>query len=211
MEYHTTTKHKLNMSKRKPKLRAMVKKMIKGAAETKHYDLLQNSYSTFSYAGSVYQVSNISQGDGRSTRDGDKVHCTYVKLGMTLAANATTAGNARVMLVQDKLNLGTTPTGGNILSSASTLRAPICEINTESFPKRWRVLYDRTYKLDPVAGTNILYQNIKTSVKVNAPVYYTGQNGTDEGKNQIYMLVISDAAVNFPSAVWNVRMYYKDL
>lgn len=202
---------KMSSRSRDAKLKSMVKKMLKGSQETKHRDTVVSAYTTIGYAGSVYHLSDVAQGTSENNRVGDKVHATYIKLGATMAAHATENTTMRVMLIQDKLNQGTAPSAGDILEGTGVTggyRSGICELNVDDFPKRWRVLYDKTVRL--VSGTASAVQVLKASAKINAPIWYSGSAGTDEGRNQIYLLLISDAAANYPSLVWNARLYYKD-
>jgi len=163
----------------------------------------QGFASTVSDTGTITHVTAIPQGDAEATRTGNSILAKYISLkgNMNMGASATRTF-VRVMIVQDLFNTGTAPTIADILGAVNTF-SPV-NVDTRD---RYVVLRDRTFSLD-VAGKGLF--TFKWFVRLNFHIKYTGAAGSDEYKNQLYVVLISSEDTNVPSVSYTARLAYFD-
>lgn len=180
-------------------------KMLKGLVNTeKHY--LDTAISTAtSSAGSVTLISGVAQGDDVNNRQGNSVlgksmYCSY-SIARN-AANTNVANNVRIVVFKDLSNIGTTPTVGDILASASVI-APLNVDHTS----RYQILRDDRIALT-LNGSGSRFS--KHYIRVNDHLKFTGSLATDVYTNALYVLVITDQASSQPTFDANYRFGFYD-
>lgn len=152
--------------------------------------------------GYVQHLSQITQGDTRVSRDGKSVLARGLLLRGAVAA---TAANqiVRFMVVIDTMNTGTAPTAAEILESTGTVNTPFSPLlNTAS--GRFKIIHTQLFSLSTVTN----YQQIfKRYIPLNKHIKFTGPALTDEWKNQIYSLAVSQDGVTGP-IMWGVSQLF---
>mgnify|MGYP000011215041 FL=1 len=159
------------------------------------------------YSGAIVQLTNIAQGDAINQRGGNSILMKSLMVRGYVEHNTGIPHSiVRVMLVLDTMNTGTAPTVANILSSTGGVWAPSSLPNVTD-KTRFKILSDKTFDLNNGANT---IKSFKTYVKLNKHAKYTGSLGTDEFKNQLYMLYVSDVNASDPGIVYYARVGYYD-
>jgi len=159
--------------------------------------------TTITTTAAVTNVAAIAQGTGESQRVGDKVTLRSWVWRMAVTPNATAGTNfLRMILIRDKQGNGSAPAIADILQSATNFNSPL---NNDS-GQRLKVLFDRTYTVDTDATgaqTDKMYRKFKILAEYSAA-------GTIPITNSLYLVQISDQAVNGPSVEWYSRVRFTD-
>lgn len=156
-------------------------------SELKTFDLLSSLDPD--HTGVVSPISAIARGDARDERNGKSVLCKSVFFrGCIFADTGATVTSLRVMIVQDTMNQGTTPTLADMLQTNATSTAFLSPL-AQTSSGRFRVLYSKILIMNQGGAMSHL---IKAYIQVDKHIKFTGPAGTDEWKNQIYLAVISD-------------------
>ncbi len=168
-------------------------------------------------AGTVTWVSAITLGDTDNAREGVKVSVKSFKFkyGITFAAASTHDDEyVRVMVLIDKSSQGILALPVNILSVVNTTSYPPRGLN-----ERFRVLFDKTHVLNRMAALAIdtatpvtefkkSMRNMKMTFNIATPVPASGVGGE---KNQIIILVVTNAAANGAAVNGSTELIYSDL
>lgn len=187
------------VKKLKPATKKYVKKAIQAQQE------LKTSYSvatdgSLDLEGTIYHISSVAQGDLQTNRSGNVINGKTVELRCTLsnanaAADAPAPTRIRVILFKDRQQNAAAPTIANLLRDPTDGERTInSSINHATFPKRFKVYYDRvhTFNYGNTGGSNgIVSKNIKLYVKVPGKIIYSGANATDIVNNQIYAFFVT--------------------
>lgn len=192
---------KLNTRQKK-----QVKRLIGNRQETKYFT---KSYTnvTIDFNGLLHDLSNVSQGDGDSERDGDKIYLKMVHIrGYCQVSSASTYNVIRFLLVQWKPN--SIPSVSDILQNIGTANAPNSFINWDK-RQMFRVLKDWR---QIVLGTDrqAAMFNVKiTSKKILKQLQFV--SGGTTCTNMVYLLAISDDGLtSFPAFTYYSRVTYTD-
>lgn len=158
-------------------------------AEKKYNDVTQTG--AVDYNGSVVALSAVSQGDTSSTRNGNSILAKGLQVRYQVFPDMTAANQTRLrmLIFQDTMSLGTIPSPGDVLENvgASTApQSPYKYINATQY--RFKILYDKTHNISNVSNGH----TVDEKFIVNDHIKFTGTTGTDEGRNMLYSLVISD-------------------
>lgn len=102
---------------------------------------------------SSLSLNAIAQGDGNSNRDGRRVimHSVHIRGRIHFAnVNVTSPGSpmCRLMLVLDTQTNGAQLSADNVLANPATTLETLAFRNLQ-YSQRFRVLWDRMYKLEP--------------------------------------------------------------
>lgn len=152
----------------------------------------------------VFHLTAISQGDLDTDRTGLSIYLSYVSLRLYFSVHASaTSSIVRVILVQDKQQIGdTTPGMADVISSASTL----AHYNNNTVG-RFTIMMDETFWLDQgMYRTHI----IKKFKKINSHVRFNGTSSLDIQKQGLYLMMISTEATNTPTMNYSVRTAWHD-
>ncbi len=155
-------------------------------------------------AGSIFQLTNIAQGDTNQLRDGNQIKVLYVGGRIQWTQNDTARITfVRTMIVQDRQQIAdAAPAVGTVLQSASVN----AYLNTNTLG-RFKVLYDKVHTLSDT-GTEAVF--LRVNLPMNSKVRYNGTALTDIQKNGIFLLLISTQPINTPSVASSLRVRFTD-
>lgn len=186
-----------------------IRKMIN--TEEKYIDV--STTLSASRAGVVTYMAPIAQGDNISDRTGDsiKVQEVYLEGFITYNAAATTPMTARVIVFRELTNVGSAPTGGDLIQSASSQFATTALynfVNGKSLNKRYSILFDEFFTLD-------LYNQIVPFSYHTTSGKHTFFRGTtaatgDAANGSYWFIVFTDVAANQPSFTAYSRLTFTD-
>lgn len=174
-------------------------------SEMKYVDSSQTGVS-ISNTGGLYSLSVMAQGDTQETRQGQKILAKDLLLRGSLQVNASaTSTRVRMIIGVDKMGNGAYPTTTDILDSASVY-APL---DIDDSQGRFVILYDRLYNLETDGKDSVAFKIYK---KLDFHIAFKGTTATeaDIGKNYIWILFLTDEAVNTPTVSYIARMKYYD-
>lgn len=180
-----------------------IKKLIN--VEIKDYSLIGFTTSTNS-SGQLINLSEIPQGDGAGSRDGDSVKPQYFKGNFTVYnhASANLFTQFRVIIFKHKQANGTTPAVTDILET------PTCfQLTKRTEEYRFTILYDNCFIMKPPYSGSKDIVNFKVRVPMEGHIkFVTGATTYESGG--LYMLLLADQATNTPSLYYNTRLTYTD-
>lgn len=186
-----------------------IRKLIN--VEQKYFDRSGNGAPT--QAGLVTYLCNMAQGDDITLRDGDSIKLQRFFYDCHITRNVASTANelVRVLIVRDLQNPGATITGADVVAQASTVFAPICQVNVLNGPaynKRFSVLMDEVVELQ----ANDTNKCIRFKSTHDCHIYYRGNSTavTDAGNGSIFALWFTDATSNFPNVDFISRMEFTD-
>lgn len=195
-----------------------VKRMQKHI-ELKHKDTSPSGFP--SVAGSLTLLNDIAQGLTEATRIGDEIYATSIQYRGILTAGTSTlvttsSNSTRIIVFWDQQANGSAPTVTDLLDTSAGGNGIISPYN-DDYQKRFKVIYDRTFSINPnqvVAGTG--QQNYQIPLrfkrKLGRTVKYDGTTaviGSIE-TNSLYMLRLAESDTT-PMLVGGVaRLIYKD-
>lgn len=167
-----------------------------------------NSANTVDQNGIVVPLSQIDMGSGNNQRNGYSIllRSIYAQLEFKLDPSGTNA-TVRCIIIMDTENTGTVPTVSQLLQTVGSINAVTSPINTESGINRFKICLDKKVILCSGGTTR---QSRKFFLKQFKHVKYGGSLGTDESKNQYYMMLVSSETINLPAVVWSIRSGYYD-
>lgn len=159
----------------------------------------------------LVNISDISQGADIQSREGDRLQPMSLTGKFTLGMTGATTV-ARVIVFQWKPDdADDTPTVAKILSAT----ADVNQINSDYIGsavdrKKFKILYDRRFMNSAGVATYFPIGVMSCSKFHNKYIYYN--SGTTTGKNNIYMLGISNVAVasTGPNLSGYFRLRWKD-
>lgn len=178
--------------------------------EVKYVDV-QVAANNITTAGNVVHVTAIAQGDTTSTRTGEAVRVVSISYKGTFSSFSTTTPFYRVALVQDLQTISdTAPSAANIFTDGIATANPVTVLPNLATLERFRVLYmsDIYNGLALTAGQQIPYYEF--SMMCNIKVDYNGTASTDQQKNAIYAVFLTDDAANVVDYNGVVRLGFTD-
>lgn len=175
-------------------------------AEVKTYDSTLAAQS-LDYNGHIYNLTAIPQGDTEQSRDGNSIFLKSIFIRGLITANTVTENNTvRVIIFRDTMNLGSSPTIGEILESTGSNIATLSPLNHDSHG-RFQILWTKFFTFSNNGNTAQVW---KAYLPIRKHVKYTGTLGTDEHKGQIYILLLSNTNVNHPQGNYQARVSFYD-
>lgn len=182
-----------------------VERIIKSKQELKYHNV--SDQVTVNDTGTVFNISQIAQGDTDQTRDGDALLATSIHCKFQVG-RADNTNMMRVILFRwlaEDTSTIDPPTMTKILQTTGSVQ-PMAQLNHD-FRSKFQVLYDRIVTVDQVANDQYFWQINKKLAKV--PMRFSA--GTTNGKNKIWMLAVSDSStVTDPSFLYDIRINYTD-
>lgn len=185
------------------KMQKQLKRLIP-KPEIKDVDVARASTAITSTATitNIAPVTFISASEGGAVGDQFRAKSIFVRLA--IAPNATAGVNfLRVIIIKDRQPNGVAPTIGTIFETGASTNylSPINDTQT----LRFKVIFDKTYTVDTDAnGAQVdkIYRRLNYKVE--------GQNAVPVS-NGLFMVEISDQAVNGPAVQWYSRFKYIDV
>jgi hypothetical protein len=171
-------------------------------------DTIQAS-TTFDTTGSVIPVSQIAQGLDFTNRVGDSIKLQNVQFNFRIYKNAAaTSSIVRIILFRDNDCQGATPTTGDVLQNVGAASAPL---NPRDFlnRKRFAILYDRLATVNNT-GDSSFTVSYETPHEGHILFLGTTASAASQGKGSMFVLVVSDEAVNTPSIAFFTRLVFTD-
>lgn len=202
MPYKRRKLYKKRKGGRKLATIAKVKRLINSNAEHKYFDFEFNA-QTVDFSGAAYSISDVTQGDGDTMRDGDKLLPT--SLSVRYAFQAGDATNAfRFLIIRWKCSASTLSIG-NIFQTLGTTRAPY-EPLIHDQRNQFDVLMDRLINLDTYHPQVIINKRLKLAKKM---INYSAAGTT--GSNKLFVVVVSDSgAAAHPTLNGWTRLNFTD-
>lgn len=158
-------------------------------------------------AGTITHLTDISQGDDAGQRTGSTVLLRSIYLDLSAAiGSGPTNTHLRLAVVMDTMQTGTPPTVAQIYQTVGTLNAPCSPLNSDN-AGRFKILYDKRMLLN-TSGSSTAF--IRKYIKLYHHIRYTGPNGTDEYKNNIWLVCLCNEATTPPSINGISRLGYYD-
>lgn len=184
---------KMTLAKGNPKglnkvEKKQVKKILRGSMENKYHDTLLSV--TEEFGGTVYSISDVPQGDTDINRDGDQLNQRAVRLRYSVR-NADATNMTRVILFRWKQD--DTPNVTDILSATFVggARAPLSPYHHDG-RSRFTVLYDKVTGSD---AYNSLRVRDSGWINLRNKKQYMNAGSTTSGSNKLYVLIITDSAL----------------
>lgn len=150
--------------------------------------------------GILVNVSSIGLGDTNNDRDGNVIYPTSNKLRICIQLNpSATETFVRVIIFQWKHE---NPVGiGDYLAVIS-----IDSFKSDINRYLSKTLYDHVYRVTD-SGNKNMFSEIKR--RVRGIIAYPDA-GTNANKNQIFVALLSNQAINLPFVQFENRIYFKD-
>lgn len=173
--------------------------------EYKHIDTTVSVSPTTS--GAITQLSVIAQGDTEGTRDGRSVKLKSLsgRLSFTLDSMATETRLRCIIFKKINVNL-IAPVVADILTNVN-----IQGLRNLNNTKNIKIYYDKTFDMNTNERKE---KGMKCFFKLNSKQIYetanAGGDATDLERNGIYMMTLSDEAMNAPTVSGYFRLRYID-
>jgi len=176
-----------------------LQRVVKNLCPEQKYADISFTASNIATTGYVAHLTAIAQGDTQSTRTGNTIDVTSVSVrgSFSAAADIALVSYMRIAIVVDKQQIAdTTPNVSDVFTSD-----PVIALPTLANLERFRVLhlspvYDvRRMSLDTDnVGPPTQSAYFDYTWKGNIKVSYNGTAATDQNKNNIYFLILSDVS-----------------
>jgi hypothetical protein len=181
--------------------------VIEGGIETK-YRILDSAYAAVTSAATIVRLTPITQGVSGVQRVGDEVEITGIVVRLAAYLSAGTTSVLRVIVFQWGLDDALlVPAVANILLApgvaASTPLAPYNPAAIDATP--FRVLWDELLTLvntGPPQVRKLENTSLRTGIHFEA--------GATNGRGHLYILLVSDSAVNTPQVGYQSITYFTD-
>lgn len=176
--------------------------------ERKFLDVNQSG-DTINWNGTVAQLANINQGDGVNQRDGQSVLLKSILIRGAITYGSVHGSNLiRVVVFMDKRNsTGVFPSPLDVYANVGNANAPNSPLLNNSYG-RFKILYTNLFT---VSDTGQKARPFKIYINhIDKHIHYTGTAGTDESRNQIYIMYTSDVNTDDPSISYYSRIRYID-
>lgn len=196
-------KYKRKYPKFKPSktFTAKVKKVMNLQLEKKHFTVSSGGFQTVSDTGTVTSISNVTQADTDTGRDGDQLYIRSLELQWQCDV-IDTYNTMRIIIFQWYQNDSTsTPAVGDILQTLSNSSGVISPYNHDQ-RFNYRILYDKVVTLTQ-GNTDASY--VYKSMITKFPKRKMQFNAADTtGTNKLYILKISDSSATSHPQVRNI-------
>ncbi len=157
--------------------------------------------------GSVSCLSLVPQGNDYNNREGLSLRTIMLSLNMNQnwnnTSNVTLNALLRVIVFVDYEQEGTIPAVTDVLESAN-----INALYNHVAKERFQILFDRMVS-GMTTRTNVpLIEDFRHDSHIQFRT--NGSNQASQGEGSIYILGISDQAVNYPNVYGYTRLFYVD-
>lgn len=179
-------------------------KQLKKGLEKKFFDTVASG--TVDNTGDIIDMSNVSQGDTGTTRDGDTINVVHVESKYTWFVDANSGGNTvRLMIFAWRMNdAQEAPTAARILNIATD---PLSSINADALrEKKIFIIHDQSYAISDlapaVAHTSYQSKGYQNKIQFNF--------GATSGSFKLYAFAMSDAGSDPPVLRFYGRVVFLD-
>jgi hypothetical protein len=200
---------------------ALSKRAIRGLNEVRKLLNVEYKYNdekgngvALTQAGNIGALTEIDQGDGNTTRDGNSIKTVDLQFAANIFIDsAATRSTARVIIFRDHENQGSHPAGSDLIQTASNAVAtvsPYNTLNTAMGPEssgRFTILYDETVCLS-ITGEQVA--NLEARMTLGQHVRWSTATGTDTREGALFIAFFSNEATNTPTTDWFVRVRFID-
>lgn len=160
-------------------------------------------------------LSNVIQATTQASdelRTGDEITPVKLRLRMQLSANSTATNTvARVMVVLAKSEFtpgSTAPDADDLLYDVSSGPKAVISAWDGDASQNFKVLYDKAFKLDYQQNTHNHLINLSISKKNLKKLQFNA--GTAEARYHLYLMYVSNQAVNTPSLNYQAYLRFLD-
>lgn len=184
-------------------------KYLRGMINCEKHFADTNQAALQSWTGTVYPLSALAQGDNIANRIGDSILAKYLNLRYSWIMDTTlTSTICRLIIFQDTMSLGTIPSASDVLQVTGSAPAVLSLLNVQyAIQGRFKILFDRTTTLS-VYGHNAYATD--EIIPINDHIKFTSTAGTDEGRNMLYALAITNVNASDPTLTLTTRLAYYD-
>lgn len=158
----------------------------------------------------VVPISEVAQGDDQTNRNGRSILAKSINLqvGMTAASLASSSYRTRLAIFVDDMQQGVAPVGTDVWTAngMEALR------NVVTKQRRFRILFDRCYTINPDDGGNSAI-SVRRFIKLyKHHIKYIGTTAAaaSDGFGSLYFAYITDASATFPVINYAVRTRFID-
>ncbi len=181
-------------------------KYVKGLVNSELHSSDFTLNTTVTTTPTVSHLTDVAIGDDFTQRTGRKIRLKSIQIRGDIELNAVATNSTfRMIVFKDTMNIGTPPTASQIVANTDALRNP-----EPNFLNRFKILMDRTIQLNQKVDANLPKVTFNWYRKLDLPVTYTGTASTDEGKNSLWLLLVSDEASNAPDLDFTSRIRFRD-
>lgn len=169
--------------------------------------IANGSIANVDTTGSIAALTNISQGDDLTNREGRTIRAKslWVKFRAVYDVdNSPVISYYRVMIILDTEQRGTDPGINDILESSGGYLA----FRANKYKRRFVSLYDKVFWLDGVNRKSDFNEFYK---RMNIPMDWSSATSTDKIGNHIFLVAISSDPVNGPSLGYRTCLKYTDV
>ncbi len=178
--------------------------------EKKNHDVSVTAVGVPDGVGTIFQLTNIPQGDTTISRDGSnvKIISIYIKILMILDASATTGSSFRVILVHDKQTNQAIYTTAELLSTVVNGSSLVSPLNLDN-QFRFRILHDKCYTLSD-GGSK--HKFVKIFKKVNTRLRFDASTPSiaDLRSSSYSLVLIGNETTNEPNVRFEARLRFVD-
>ncbi len=195
----------MNTAHKALKIALATKKLLN--VEYKHLDT--TATATLGTTMAINALCIPQQGDSNSERIGNSIRMKSLLARFHIGINASaTASHVRVLIVLDKQCNGSVVTAAEILEDTSATVSIVSPYAID-YTKRFRVLYDRVFRLNQ-ADQREIYK--KVFMKLNYHQQFDASTGgvADLTNKCLYLLRLSDESTNTPNFQYYTRCRYID-
>jgi hypothetical protein len=201
-------KSRAEQKQRRGPTSAEVLRVVRSIAEKKVY-VGGASGQTSAATGTVWALSQgIIQGDAVNGRDGTQITLQNINVRVdAFMPTATIAAGLRVIVFSDTQNNGSLPAVVDVLDSASLI-SPYSII--QQITNRFRIHADVIRNLTAGGIQQVVY-DIKRSITQKISYNGTTDVAASNGKNALFMLIITDVGAGFPTYDFTHNIRYLDM
>jgi len=216
-------RHRVYPKKKRVSFAKKVKSVVKRELETHVLSTVATFADLETASQRIINLSAIGLGDTPANRTGDEIEPLRVKGKIAVikkGANATNPVVVRVMLVKFKQCDGTAPTLADILpdSFADLNFLSVDQPFTDTLGyglsqarRKFQILYDKTkmFSFNTADSQNIM-KMWSINKKLSGKIHYIGSASTDEGNNQVYLFIHTNAGDDILQEQHDIRLFFKD-
>jgi len=158
-----------------------------------------------------YLLSGIAQGVTQSTRVGDSIKCTNMRIEYTLLANSVAGFNGtRIIILRDLMNTGSTPAFADVLQDTSSSALINVSPYLSTIADRFEVLYDQVHTQSYTANDAYVHKRIGLGIGDHILYKGTGATSADCWQGNVFLLISTDQNTNGPKLVLSSLMNFID-
>lgn len=191
---HSKKSKMAEQSKLSKSQKSQVKKLVRGMQQLKFFNVSAGS-QLIDWAGAVVPLSNPTQGNGDTQRNGDTIKSTSLQISYNIRNPAVVAPGleqvVRVIIFRWLPIDTVAPVLGDIMNATGTAVSIFTQYNDDR-RDQFEVLYDKSHKVtsEQLGASGIGSAVYQHYVKCNKKIEFNA--GTTIGIGKIYMLYVSD-------------------